>query len=273
MMDAIETLKELKIGRISLTVTMVADYSPDLSWIGEYSNEAGPNAIETGRTDPRYFKYFNPANAEYAQQEFEHMEKYERNEWMMTGICATIWLDGKVIGDDSLWGIEYAYTIEDYHRETMYDVTNCALIQARTFLKSIGKSEREQRFEMALRKIATAPKTSWNKVATAYQNIAIEALDGKPVEQPETIVIFRKFRDGGDIVALFPEMEEGINLCNSYQHIGQHSAASYAWLVGGPNRITVPAKPPEYADLLEELTSIGYTNLKIMKKWMRGRTQ
>lgn len=273
MMDVIETLKELKFGNISLTVTMVADSSPDLSWLGEYSAEPAEGAIETGRTGPTHYKYFNPANEDYAQQDFERMEAYNRDEWMMTGICATIWLDGRVVGDDSLWGIEYAHKMEDYHRETMYDVTKCAIIQARKFLGDIPKSEREQRFEAALQKIATAPTASYNTVATAYQNIAIEALFGKPVVEPETLVIFRKFRDGGDIIALFPEMKEERGMCNSYQHIGQHGSANYGLLVNGWLGSTVPAISEEYADLLEELEAIGYTNLKIMKKWMRGNSR
>jgi len=272
MTDVIETLLSKNLGKVNVTATLVADYQPDLSWIGEYSNQPGPNAIETGRSGNHY-PYFNPANAEYAQEEFKQMEAYNRDEWMMVGVCVTIKADGRILGDTSLWGIEFSYTVEDYHREVMRDMFHCAIEEARKFLVSIPKSKSEQRFEMALRKIATAPKAEWNKVATAYQNIAIEALDGKPIEEPETLVIFRKFRDGGDIVALFPEMEEGQNLCNSYQHVGQHGSASYAWLVGGPNRITVPAKPGEYADLLAELESIGYTNLKIMKKWMRGNRQ
>lgn len=84
-----------------------------------------------------------------------------------------------------------------------------------------------------------------------------------------TLVIFRKWRKEGDILALFPEMKEGTGLCNSYTHIGQHTSAQYGYLVNGWYGPTVPAKPEEYADLLAELISIGYDDLKIRQKWIR----
>lgn len=79
-------------------------------------------------------------------------------------------------------------------------------------------------------------------------------------EQPTTVV-FRKWKgkDGGDIIALFPELNHvtgGANygMVQSYMHMGQHSEADPFLVREG----TVPAKPDEYADLLAELKSIGY---------------
>ena len=76
-----------------------------------------------------------------------------------------------------------------------------------------------------------------------------------------TKVVFRKFK-GGDIIALFPEVQynNDKDLCMSYQHIGQHGAASYRLIDD-----TILAKPEEYSDLAKELEDIGY-NLKIQKK-------
>jgi len=73
----------------------------------------------------------------------------------------------------------------------------------------------------------------------------------------KTIVIFRKFQAcrGGDVIALFP-CEPGTNdprTCDSYMHVGQHSAADAA--LGGPLRL---ATPEEYAPLKAELESLGY---------------
>jgi len=273
MTDVMETLCNKNLGNISVMVSLIHDPHSDLSYLGEYSSEPSEHAIETGHTDGRHYPYFNPANPDYAQEDFERMKAYNNGDWMMTGVVATIKLDGRVLGNGSLWGVEYAFKVEDYHKEFMRDVVREAIAEARKFLGDIPKSKNEQRFEAALFKIATAPKSPWNKVVTAYQNIAIEALFGKPIEEPETLVIFRKFRDGGDIIALFPEMEENDGLCNSYQHIGQHGAANYCGLVSAQDRTTAPATPEEYADLLEELEAIGYTNLKIRKKWMRGNRQ
>ncbi len=159
MTDVIETLLNKNLGKVNVTATLVADYDPDLSWIGEYSNEPSSIAIETGRSGNHY-PYFNPANADYAKEEFKHMEAYNRDEWMMTGVCVTIKADGRVLGDASLWGIEYAYTVEDYHRETMRDMFLCAMEDARTYLASIPKSKREQRLEGALEKAIESLKSS-----------------------------------------------------------------------------------------------------------------
>ena len=76
-----------------------------------------------------------------------------------------------------------------------------------------------------------------------------------------TKVVFRKFKQGGDTLALFPEIEHNYFLCSSYQHIGQHGGADYQGCIA----ISTPATPEEYAPLQSELQSIGY-NLKIMQR-------
>lgn len=81
----------------------------------------------------------------------------------------------------------------------------------------------------------------------------------------ETLVIFRKYKDTKQILALFPEIEENRGLCSCYQHIGQHGSADYMHCV---HNLTTWAKPEEYADLKSELEQIGY-KLKVRRKWMR----
>ena len=79
-----------------------------------------------------------------------------------------------------------------------------------------------------------------------------------PIEdEPITKVVFRKWHgEGGGILALFPEIPADIHghHCQSYQHVGQHGGADYSLCIGK----TAPAAPGEYADLKEELESIGY---------------
>jgi hypothetical protein len=86
-------------------------------------------------------------------------------------------------------------------------------------------------------------------------------------DQEKTKVIFRKFTNGGDIIALFPELA-GTNDyqadCLSYQHIGQHGAADCPYIT----TVTLLAKPEEYKSLQAELKSIGY-NLAIVKRFSR----
>ena len=78
-----------------------------------------------------------------------------------------------------------------------------------------------------------------------------------------TRVIFRKFKEDNEIIALFPdEIANEHNECWSYMHIGQHSPADY----NGVIRSTKPAAEDEYAPLLEELKYVGYDDLKVCKR-------
>lgn len=77
-------------------------------------------------------------------------------------------------------------------------------------------------------------------------------------------VIFRKFKQGGDIIALFPEQTNRNNyMVASYMHMGQHSDADYDSVISQ----TTPTTESEYAYLLAELISIGYEDLRVMKKY------
>lgn len=81
-----------------------------------------------------------------------------------------------------------------------------------------------------------------------------------------TKVIFKKFPEG-DVIALFPDLPGTNNPykdCLSYMRVGQHGSASLK-LSG-----LKPAKPSEYQDLLDELISIGYGDLEIVRKFSKN---
>lgn len=78
-----------------------------------------------------------------------------------------------------------------------------------------------------------------------------------------TKVIFRKF-NSGDVIALFhqePATPDGWE-CMSYMHIGQRGSADPDIV-----RRTKPAKWAGLVDLLRELQSIGYNDLKVCKRF------
>jgi hypothetical protein len=84
-----------------------------------------------------------------------------------------------------------------------------------------------------------------------------------------TKVIFRvDERDNGyEVIAVFPEYAGDMNpyrTCQGYVHMGQHTTISADVM-----QWTRPAKPEEYKDLLSELVSIGYDDLKICWKFTR----
>ena len=82
-----------------------------------------------------------------------------------------------------------------------------------------------------------------------------------------TKVVFRCWKDG-DVLALFPELlaDNHGQLCDSYEHVGQHGAADYH----GCLQQTRPAKPKEYVALEMELKQIGYT-LRIIQRYQRAK--
>jgi len=79
------------------------------------------------------------------------------------------------------------------------------------------------------------------------------------------LVIFRQWKIGCEIIALFPEIAaDNIGyFCESYMHIGQHSAASPDII-----RDTKPANLNDGAvkRLIKELEDLGY-DLKIIKRF------
>lgn len=85
-------------------------------------------------------------------------------------------------------------------------------------------------------------------------------------DEEETIVIFRTFRDTGEVIALFPDLNHETDATKyghvmSYTHVCQHGEADYVHVIG----MTKPATEMEYQDLHEELEGIGYL-LRVLKK-------
>ena len=86
----------------------------------------------------------------------------------------------------------------------------------------------------------------------------------KVVSEKKTVVVFRKWKDNGDIIALFPDIKENNGTCSSYEHIGQHGEADYVHCIAGSR----PATPNEAQDLLKELRGLGY-NLEVRSRRVR----
>lgn len=68
-----------------------------------------------------------------------------------------------------------------------------------------------------------------------------------PYHTKPTIVVFRRWREGGEVVALFPFQPEAGGRCQSFMHVGQHAAADYARTLAA----TEPASAVESADVRE----------------------
>lgn len=81
-------------------------------------------------------------------------------------------------------------------------------------------------------------------------------------------VIFRKEKDTNEVVAVFPTLYyyDKVRWTEvwCYTHSAQHSEINYYYY----QMETKPAMESEYTSLMKELEGLGYTNLKVYKKWL-----
>lgn len=138
-MQTESTRLTLSRGAVKVTAESVYDFDPDLSWIGCFTDQRRANpslplysrqrdAIRMPNSDlwrnrrgqiteapedspyTREYQYIaledSESGTKIAFADADRMEAYERQEWGMLGIVATVTVDGCVIGSASLWGIE-----------------------------------------------------------------------------------------------------------------------------------------------------------------------
>lgn len=88
------------------------------------------------------------------------------------------------------------------------------------------------------------------------------------MDSNKTRVILRRFC--GEVIALFPDIDEGFGDCLCYARIGKHAVRPRRTAT----RVSRPAdlSEPDAAALVRELTALGY-NLHIVKRMTRQKPQ
>ena len=85
-----------------------------------------------------------------------------------------------------------------------------------------------------------------------------------------TPVIYRRFKKGGEVIAVFPTIPSSVywGECESYMHIGQHGTCSPTYLI---NTLTIPAEfdAEDVVALRAELILLGYEDLKTYSRLQR----
>lgn len=136
----------------SIKVQVLADESPDTSWLGEYANEPGAEDRtidreergDMGRGEYRYFVAANSGedtgNPESVEQDYQRMESLNRGAWSFVGIRAVAEVvsgQGIIqrISSAGLWGIE-----SDSDSDMLEQTADEQIAELRAELESFGFS-------------------------------------------------------------------------------------------------------------------------------------
>lgn len=130
----------------SIRIRHMIDESPDTSYIGEYSDDPSPAGTidrkARGDQERNTYRYFNPANPEYAEQDYDRMESLNRGGWYYLGIRAEaeIIMNNTIqrIASGGLWGIE-----SDSGREYLEEVAAEELASLKDQLAELGFTDEE----------------------------------------------------------------------------------------------------------------------------------
>jgi hypothetical protein len=146
---------------IQIITRLVDDeYSPELDYLGKYSDQWVEGAIdraqgEAARTRGEY-RYFIPADdrvtsrawftkagysrheadclaREQIQRAYKTMEELNSGDLYTAGLVCEVKIDGRVVGDDSIWGLEcsiYSDKNEEYLKDSALDVIRGAIQHA-----------------------------------------------------------------------------------------------------------------------------------------------
>ena len=127
-MDVLST-KTIELEGFTVRIDRVLDTDPDLSYLEQsYEPDCPPDEAE-----------------KYRKQDSERLRDYNRGEWQMIGICATVvidngggWAKPTEIGRDSLWGIE-SDSDEGYLGETERECARQAISDTRKTYKAMER--------------------------------------------------------------------------------------------------------------------------------------
>jgi len=134
---------------LNIKIVSEPDYDPDMSYLGEFSNDHKPGCIEHEPNDNRSYPYFHPANTEFANEDYKRMLAYENGLWNMISIhaVAEIKINDtlETIRSGGLYGIE-----SDSDKEHFMEVGAEETCELRDMLKELGFTDSEVNIEIEM---------------------------------------------------------------------------------------------------------------------------
>ena len=143
---------------LDVNVRTEHDYSPDLSWLGEYHSNRRPGCIDRearGDAGRHEYQFWSPGMSledhraglrrmgyskhsaytlarGYVLRDYKRIESYG-TDWWMEGVIVSVSLDEHALGEASLWGIE-SDAGDEYRAEIVAELTAEAVEEARRAL-------------------------------------------------------------------------------------------------------------------------------------------
>lgn len=172
-MTRCETLREIELGRVHLTIDTVYDESPDFSYLGKFSrmnwhpetyvyhrpsglmydgrfwrDERGRIQAEPDLDDAYSHEYqfidigdcqFQRSDKHSLRYAFQNAKRLDRLDdyWCYLAVRATVDIDGRELGSASVWGIE-SDSDKSYFAEVGREVAQEAISEARQFIGSLA---------------------------------------------------------------------------------------------------------------------------------------
>lgn len=208
-----ETIRRKFKGGVSITIRLLDDDHYELDWLGEYQESPEPGSIHDQYPDDADRPYFVPMNslrerrAWYTKNGYSKHESYtlaraeilddkrlldqhigDHQYRYMAGLVVTIYVNGRKVGLDSLWGIDlsiYASNNQDYLNDIALDCIIQALSEARKSDPALERVYRvydrlsDQRRKIEKRRAYVQKITAWRKDRPAKVGYGFLIIQGK----------------------------------------------------------------------------------------------
>lgn len=141
------------------------DESPDLSWLGEYSNKPGEDSIDRQASHDQHrgeYRYWNPANTteehrqglralyygkhesytlarSYVLRDYKAHEAYCKGDRVNLYVTATVSYKGVELARESIGGVDVESFRDEYLDDTAWEIIPGAIRQAKDTLADLRK--------------------------------------------------------------------------------------------------------------------------------------
>jgi hypothetical protein len=173
---------EIELEGFTIELEYVLDYSPDLSWLGQFHTNPGPGRIDwqeflqKKRHDRHLLGYYSSCNYDLSKPLSEEEREYVKQDiqrllahgdtWYSGGVIATAYKNGAELGSDSVWGVENDSNHKD---DVAWECAQEAVERAKQEETSRIKAEKEALIAPRIRELCDWARTVSHFFEETYQ--------------------------------------------------------------------------------------------------------